>query len=48
MRLLFSKITHELPPLIKLRAPDRKRLDDYLARGLYVPDSAAARYLMGE
>ena len=48
LRLLFSKITHDLPPLIKLRAPDRKRLDDYLARGLYVPDSVAARYLMGE
>ncbi len=48
LRLLFSRITGEVPPLIKLRAPDRKRLDEYLARGLYVPGSVAARYLMGE
>lgn len=46
LRLLFSRISGDLPPLIKLRAPDRKRLDEYLARGLYLPDSVAARHLM--
>lgn len=48
LRLLFSRCAGEIPPLIKLRGPDRKRLDDYLARGLYVPGSVAARYLMDE
>ncbi len=48
LRLLFSRPTGALPPLIKLRAPDRRRLDDYLARGLYLPDSIAARQLMAE
>ena len=45
IRLLFSRIRGALPPLIKLRSPDRKRLDDYLARGFYLPDSVAGRYL---
>lgn len=48
LRLLFSRPAGALPPLIKLRAPDRRRLDDYLARGLYLPDSIAARHLMAE
>ena len=48
LRLLFSRVTGDLPPLIKLRAPDRKRLDHYLDRGLYVHGSVAARYLVGE
>jgi hypothetical protein len=45
LRLLFSRITGAVPPLIKLRSPDRKRLGDYLERGLYLPDSVAGRYL---
>jgi hypothetical protein len=45
LRLLFSRIRGPLPPLIKLRAPDRRRLNDYLARGLYLPDSVAGRWL---
>lgn len=45
IRLLFSRIRGALPPLIKLRSPDRKRLDDYLARGFYLPDSIAGRHL---
>lgn len=47
IRLMFSRITGTLPSLIKLRNPDRKRLDEYLARGLYVQDSIADRYLTG-
>ncbi|KAB2895369.1 MAG: mannosyltransferase [Burkholderiaceae bacterium] len=46
VRLLFSRAPQALPPVIKLRAPDRKRLDEYLARGLYVPDSVADRFLL--
>lgn len=46
LRLLFSRVTGELPPVIKLRGPDRRRLDDYLARGLYLPGSVAGRLLM--
>ncbi|POR12714.1 capsular polysaccharide synthesis protein [Diaphorobacter sp. LR2014-1] len=45
LRLLFARIGGPLPPLIKLRGPDRRRLDDYLARGLYLPDSVAGRWL---
>ncbi|MGD9773336.1 glycosyltransferase family 32 protein [Diaphorobacter sp.] len=45
LRLLFMRVRGPLPPLIKLRAPDRRRLDDYLARGLYLPDSVAGRWL---
>jgi hypothetical protein len=43
---MFSRIRHPLVPLIKLRNPDRKRLDLYLERGLYVRDSIAQRYLL--
>lgn len=46
IRLLFSRVPQALPSVIKLRAPDRKRLDEYLARGLYVPDSVADRFLL--
>ena len=46
LRLLFSRPTGALPPLIKLRSPDRRRLDDYLERGLYLPDSIAGQQLM--
>lgn len=46
LRLLFARIRGPLPPLIKLRSPDRRRLDDYLARGLYLPESVAGRWLM--
>ncbi|MFZ3123667.1 MAG: capsular polysaccharide synthesis protein [Acidovorax sp.] len=45
IRLMFSRIAGPLPPLMKLRAPDRRRLDDYLERKLYVPGSVAADYL---
>lgn len=45
IRLMFSVAGGALPALIKLRSPDRKRLDDYLARGLYLSGSIAARYL---
>lgn len=46
IRLMFSRIRAPLVPLIKLRNPDRKRLDLYLERGLYVQDSIAQRYLL--
>lgn len=45
IRLLFSLVCGAVPPLIKLRSPDRKRLDDYLSRRLYLPGSIAGRYL---
>lgn len=45
LRLMFSR-SQQVPPLIKLRAPDRKRLDLYLERGLYVRGSVAQRYLI--
>lgn len=48
LRLLFMRVRGPLPPLIKLRAPDRRRLDDYLARGLYLPDSVAGQWLDGD
>ena len=48
IRLMFSRTEQAPVPLIKLRAPDRKKLDLYLERGLYVPDSIADRYLRAE
>lgn len=48
IRLMFSRIRAPLVPLIKLRNPDRKRLDLYLERGLYVRGSIAQRYLLPE
>lgn len=45
IRLMFSRITGTLPSLIKLRSPDRKRLDEYLSRGLYVENSIMGRFL---
>lgn len=48
LRLLFSRVTGALPPVIKLRGPDRRRLDDYLARGLYLPSSVVGRLLMAD
>ncbi|MDQ7969985.1 MAG: capsular polysaccharide synthesis protein [Oxalicibacterium faecigallinarum] len=45
IRLMFSKIRGVVPSLIKLRNPDRKRLDEYLLRGLYVKDSIFDRFL---
>lgn len=45
LRLLFSRLEPPPVPLIKLRGPDRKRLDLYLERGLYVQGSVAQRYL---
>ncbi|MDD2713347.1 MAG: capsular polysaccharide synthesis protein [Simplicispira sp.] len=46
IRLMFSRVQGAVPPLVKLRSPDRKRLDLYLARGLYVPGSLADVYLL--
>lgn len=48
MRLLFMHARGPLPPLIKLRSPDRRRLDDYLAQGMYLPDSVAGQWLDGD
>lgn len=48
MRLLFMHARGPLPPLIKLRSPDRRRLDDYLTQGLYLPDSVAGQWLDGD
>ncbi|MDU7585812.1 MAG: capsular polysaccharide synthesis protein [Acidovorax sp.] len=48
LRLLFVHARGPLPPLIKLRSPDRRRLDDYLAQGLYLPDSVAGQWLDGD
>jgi hypothetical protein len=48
MRILFARIGTELPAIVKLRAPDRRRLDDYLARGLYLPDSLVGHLLMAD
>ena len=48
LRLLFMRARGPLPPLIKLRSPDRRRLDDYLAQGLYLPDSVAGQWLDGD
>ena len=45
IRLLFRGAAVAPPPLIKLRKPDRKRLDLYLARKLYLPESTVGRYL---
>ncbi len=46
LRLLFSRVRGEAPALLKLRGPDRRRLDEYLTRGLYLPDSLVGRWLM--
>jgi len=45
IRLLFRRAATAPPPLIKLRKPDRKRLDLYLERKLYLPESTVGRYL---
>ncbi len=44
-RLLMRRAASAPPPLIKLRKPDRKRLDLYLERGLYAPQSLVGQYL---
>lgn len=46
LRLMFSRLQGAPVPLIKLRSPDRKRLDLYIERGLYVRDSVTQRYLV--
>lgn len=48
LRLLFARLAGRLPAIVKLRAPDRRRLDEYLARGLYRPDSLVGRHLMDD
>ncbi|MGP1682227.1 MAG: glycosyltransferase family 32 protein [Giesbergeria sp.] len=45
IRLLFRRAAAAPPRLIKLRKPDRKRLDLYLERRLYLPASTVGRYL---
>ncbi|THU01556.1 mannosyltransferase [Lampropedia puyangensis] len=47
-RLFFMPVQGRVPPLIKLRGPDRKKLDEYLTRGLYGADSLAAHYLVDQ
>jgi len=44
IRLLFAH-AQQPPALVKLRQPDRRRLDGYLARGLYLPQSLAGQFL---
>lgn len=46
LRLLFSRLQGSPVPLIKFRGPDRKRINLYLERKLYVKDSIAQRYLV--
>lgn len=46
LRLLFSHLQGEAVPLIKFRGPDRKRIELYLERKLYVKNSVAQRYLV--
>ena len=48
LRLLFMRARGPLPLLIKLRSPDRRRLDDYLAQGMDLPDSVAGQWLDGD
>lgn len=45
-RLFFMPVRSTLSPLIKLRGPDRKKLDNYIERGLYLPDSIAGTFLI--
>ena len=42
---IFPRIGDALSARIKLRNPDRKRLDEYLLNQLYVKDSIADRFL---
>ena len=44
-RLLLRQAPTAVPALIKLRKPDRRRLDTYIDAGLALPGSIAARYL---
>lgn len=45
-RLFLMPLQASVSPLIKLRGPDRKKLDAYIERGLYLPNSIVGRYLM--
>lgn len=47
LRMLFMHAGVDVAPLIKLRGPDRRKLDHYLAQGLYLPESIAGQYLVG-
>lgn len=44
-RLFFMRPQAAVSPLIKLRGPDRKKLDKYFERELFVPDSIAGQFL---
>lgn len=45
MRLLLRPAGDAVPALVKLRKPDRRRLDTYIDAGLALPGSLVARYL---
>ncbi|MDR2127470.1 MAG: capsular polysaccharide synthesis protein [Burkholderiaceae bacterium] len=47
INLLLKKAPDAMPPLIKLRKPDRRKLDDYLRARLYSPESVVGRCLLG-
>lgn len=46
-RLLLWRADAPVPALVKLRKPDRRRLDTYLAHGIALPGSFLHRYLPG-
>lgn len=45
-RLFFMPVRAQVSPLIKLRGPDRKKMDDYIERDLYLPGSIAGTFLI--
>lgn len=45
IRLLFYKTPEKIPPIIKLRGPDRKRTETYIEKNIYLPDSIADKYI---
>lgn len=49
LRLFFMQQGQaSVPFLVKLRGPDRRKLDHYLEQGLYLPDSIVGRHLAQE
>lgn len=48
LRLFFMQKTGAMPALIKLRGPDRRKLDLYLQQKLYIPHSIAATDWAGQ
>lgn len=45
VQLMMRPAARRMPPMVKLRKPDRKRLDLYVQRRLVRPDSILGRYL---